>query len=49
MAKHEYEQRFMVELEDMWNSGARFQFINWNDFVASMWQENERQIDEYNA
>lgn len=41
MTLNEYEQRFMTELEDMWNSGANCQFLNWEAFVYSMWQRLE--------
>jgi hypothetical protein len=49
MTLQDYEQKFMFNLEDLWNDSAKYQFVNWDAFVYSMWQENERQIAEYNA
>lgn len=33
MTLHQYEQRFMAELEEEWNHCARKLYISWRSFV----------------
>ena len=40
MSLVEYETRFMTELEDEWNDGARAQYVNWAAFVYRKWMES---------
>lgn len=45
MTKSEYENRFMTELEDMWNDSARFQYLHWDQFVNDMFN-NMKESEE---
>lgn len=39
MTLNQYEQRFMVELEEEWNDCARQLFLNWRSFVYARYTD----------
>jgi hypothetical protein len=46
MTLSQYEQRFMIELEDIWNDSAKFKYMNWNAFISAMHKIYEESEDE---
>lgn len=39
LSKTQHEDRFMIELEDMWNDSAKFQYLDWDAFVSDMYRK----------
>ena len=47
MTLNNYEQKHMIDLEEIWNDSGRYQFLNWDSFVMAMWKRSEdRAVEE---
>ena len=42
MTLEQYIKKYEYELDDLWNESARFQYVNWDSFVKSMYQNYKR-------
>lgn len=42
----EYKRKFESDLEEIWNDRGRYQFLNRQSFIYSMWSNRKLQEDE---
>jgi hypothetical protein len=43
MTLEQYIKKYEYELDDLWNESARFQYVNWDSFVRSMYKNYKRE------